>query len=320
MIPLLFTLLILIILFSLFFNQFITLSITGFISTIILGFITLIYHLISYSIPYELIAIIIMIFMYIILKHASIFRNKQGRRFIKQMTLSGVRLILFIIACFYISTCPIPILNGIILWLSFIGLSTLFAFFCYVFWSSAYGSTHFQKPIDLIIILGAGIFTEEVTPMLKERLDRAYDIYRQFHNSPMILVSGGQGPDEPITEALAMQRYLIHRGVPKEHILLEQQSTNTNTNFIYSKEIIRKHFNIKPKILCVTSQFHILRALKLAKNHDIHAYGIGSHTPYHFFHIALIRDFLGVMYQYRLLLTIYFALTFWLSIIILWIK
>ena len=59
---------------------------------------------------------------------------------------------------------------------------------------------------------------------------------------------------------------------------------------------------------------------QISKNLDIPTYGVGSHTPYHFFHNALIRDFLGVMYQYRLLLTIYFALTFWISIIILWIK
>ena len=62
-----------------------------------------------------------------------------------------------------------------------------------------------------------------------------------------------------------MQRYLIKQGVPNDNILLEQQSTNTHTNFVYSKEIILEYFNNMPKMVCVTSQFHILRALKLAK-------------------------------------------------------
>lgn len=320
MIPLILTLLIIMIVLSLLINQYVTLSVTGFISTIILGFLNLIFHLITYSIPYELIVLMLILISFCLFKHHAILFNPRGRQFIKQMGLSVMRLTLFISACFYISLSPLLIINGIALWLCLIGFTTLFAFLCYLIWSSVFGSRHFNQSVDLIIVLGAGIFTEEVTPMLKERLNRALEIYHHSEHKPQLLVSGGQGPDEPIPESIAMQRYLIKQGVPNDNILLEQQSTNTHTNFVYSKDIIHDYFVNMPKMVCVTSQFHILRALKLAQNLDIPTYGVGSHTPYHFFHIALIRDFLGVMYQYRLLLTIYFALTFWISIIILWIK
>ena len=81
------------------------------------------------------------------------------------------RIILFLSACIYISTVDIPIINGLALWFATIAYSTIFAFICYISWSSAYGSHLFSKNVDLIMVLGAGIFTEEVTPMLAERLN-----------------------------------------------------------------------------------------------------------------------------------------------------
>ena len=175
-----------------------------------------------------------------------------------------MRLILFMSACFYISLSPLVIINGIALWLSLIGFTTLFAFLCYLVVIHIW-FTSFQSISGFNYCIRAGIFTEEVTPMLKERLDRALEIYHHSENIPKLLVSGGQGPDEPIPESIAMQRYLIKQGVPNDNILLEQQSTNTHTNFVYSKDIIHDYFVNMPKIVCVTSQFHILRALKLAK-------------------------------------------------------
>ena len=151
--------------------------------------------------------------------------------------------------------------------------------------------------------------------MLAERLNCAIKVYESQKHSPYMLVSGGQGPDEPITEALAMKRYLIAKGVPEKRILMEEQSTNTYTNFQYSKPIIEGHFGRRAQFLCVTSQFHILRSLRLANKVGLEFYGLGSHTPYHFFSIALIKDFLGLMYQYKVILTIYFAIIFWVSLI-----
>ena len=83
----------------------------------------------------------------------------------------------------------------------------------------------------MILILGAGIFTETVTPMLASRLDRALKIYKVQSHNCNILVSGGQGPDEPISEALAMKNYLMKCGVSSSSILMESQSSSTYENF-----------------------------------------------------------------------------------------
>lgn len=79
------------------------------------------------------------------------------------------------------------------------------------------------------MVLGAGIFSEEVTTLLAARLDKALSVYHSQRTKPIIIVSGGQGPDEPISEALAMKRYLIAHNVPENHIFMENQSTNTQT-------------------------------------------------------------------------------------------
>ena len=133
-----------------------------------------------------------------------------------------------------------------------------------------------------------------------------------------MIVSGGQGPDEPIPESLAMKRYLIANGVPEQQIIMEYQSTNTFENIKNTKDLLATYIPRQAQVVCVTSQFHVLRALRFGQILNVRMTGLGSTTPYHFLEIALIRDFLGLMYQYRLLLTVYFAILFFICIISFW--
>ena len=114
-----------------------------------------------------------------------------------------------------------------------------------------------------------------------------------------------------------MKNYLIKCGVSSSSILMESQSSSTYENFLYSKSFINTSFENVPSILCVTSQFHILRALRFAQKLNINIIGLGSSTPYHFLDKALLRDFLALIYQYKLLLTLYLVGVFIASIWIL---
>ena len=76
-----------------------------------------------------------------------------------------------------------------------------------------------------------------------------------------ILVSGGQGPDEPISEALAMQRYLIQHGFPNL-VLLWNLNLQIRLKTSIIQKVIHNLYSNSPNILCVTSQFHILRGMK----------------------------------------------------------
>lgn len=117
---------------------------------------------------------------------------------------------------------------------------------------------------DVAIVLGAGVRGEQVSQMLAYRLDKAAE-YSAKNPKAVIVVSGGQGPQEDITEALAMERYLLDKGVAKERIIKEEDATSTYENFLYSKKILDEMFDRPYNTVIITNGFHIFRAVKLAK-------------------------------------------------------
>jgi len=117
---------------------------------------------------------------------------------------------------------------------------------------------------DAVVVLGSGIRGELLTVGLKNRLDRAVEIYNENPDT-VIIVSGGQGPQEDITEALAMERYLLRCGVDSERIIKEEKATSTYENFVYSKQILDGLFGEEYDVAFVTNEYHIYRAGSLAK-------------------------------------------------------
>ena len=293
-------------------KQSFTLNLFSFILYTIIGFVMMTYHMVTVSIPYDMFIIVIVAMILLLIKYRYIFKLQTGRFFILQLSHHFYTVGLFAVSYLYISTIPLIIINSLALWAAIIAFSTIYSFIGYLSWSTAFEN---YKHVKLIMVLGAGIFSEEVTTLLAARLDKALSVYHSQRTKPIIIVSGGQGPDEPISEALAMKRYLIGHNVPENHIFMENQSTNTRTNFLYSKSIIHSMMPTSSQMLCVTSQFHVLRALKFAKKAHLSFDGIGSRTPYHFLAQSMIIDFLGLMYQYKTILTIYFAMLFWLAIL-----
>lgn len=131
------------------------------------------------------------------------------------------------------------------------------------------------QPADAIIVLGGGINPVDGTPLstLAYRLDRALELYDMGY-APNIIVSGGQGADEPISEAESMRRYLISKGIPAEAVIPEARSVNTQQNMEFSREIMTARGY--DTALIVTSDYHLWRALQLAQRAGITASGAGS--------------------------------------------
>lgn len=131
-----------------------------------------------------------------------------------------------------------------------------------------------KNKADYMIVLGAKVRGTKITNSLKKRLDKAVQ-HRKQNPQMKIIVSGGQGDGEDITEAEAMKQYLLLEGIPSSDIILEDKSTNTNENIIYSKEIIEQLCKADGKqitetgILIVTNGFHVYRAVQIAKKQDI---------------------------------------------------
>jgi len=117
---------------------------------------------------------------------------------------------------------------------------------------------------DALIVLGAGVRGDRVTLPLKLRLDRALE-YHEKNPSALIIVSGGQGVGETVTEAYAMKKYLVEKGVPEELIIEEDKATSTSENMKYSKRILDGIYGGDVSICFVTNNFHVYRSSRLAK-------------------------------------------------------
>lgn len=117
---------------------------------------------------------------------------------------------------------------------------------------------------DAVIVLGAGVHGEQVTQPLKLRLDKAIE-YNKKNPEAFIVVTGGKGAQETITEAEAMERYLVEHGVSKDIIVKEEKATSTNENMRFSKEILDSHFDTEYDIAVITNGFHIFRGVSIAK-------------------------------------------------------
>ena len=128
--------------------------------------------------------------------------------------------------------------------------------------------------IDTIIVLGAKVNGTEVSKTLKLRLDKDIEYYNK-HKDINIIVSGGQGNNEDITEALAMKNYLVSNGVNINNIIEENKATTTLENIMYSKKIL-DNMNHKGKVLIVTSDYHLLRGRFIASMLGIENEGLCS--------------------------------------------
>lgn len=138
--------------------------------------------------------------------------------------------------------------------------------FAFVSFLAIYGTTDtVDYREDAVIVLGAGVRGDKVTLPLKLRLDKAVD-YHAENPDALIIVSGGQGFQETVTEAYAMEKYLVEQGVNPEIILKEEKASSTAENMKFSKEILDRHLSVDYNIAVVTSGFHVFRGMILAKN------------------------------------------------------
>lgn len=117
---------------------------------------------------------------------------------------------------------------------------------------------------DAVIILGAGLKGDVPDAPLLHRLEAAYDYIVQ-NPDVLVVVSGGQGAGESISEALAMKRYLVSCNISEERIILEDQSTSTSENFRFSKKLLDERLQAPYQITFITNTFHIYRAESLAR-------------------------------------------------------
>lgn len=124
------------------------------------------------------------------------------------------------------------------------------------------------KKSDCIIILGCQVRGTTLSQFLRERLDKGIELYNEGF-AEYIIVSGGQGPGEDITEAEAMKRYLLSKGVDESKIIIEDRSSNTMENLRNSKSIMNER-SFSTAIV-VSNKYHLKRASVMAKKVGLNA-------------------------------------------------
>lgn len=136
---------------------------------------------------------------------------------------------------------------------------------------------------QVMIILGCQLHDWGPSVMLQDRLDKALD-YLKDHPEVVVVVSGGQGENEPTSEAQGMADYLADHGFARENIILETQSHNTHQNLTYSARHLKEAgVDIKAGVVIVSNGFHLTRAKMLAGRAGYENVSVlaapSSHTP-----------------------------------------
>lgn len=149
-----------------------------------------------------------------------------------------------------------------------------------------------KENLDYIIVLGAQIKPTGPSAALKFRLDAACD-YLTANENTVCIVSGGQGRNEPCTEAEGMYRYLTDKGIAPERILKEDRSTDTSENIAYSAALIE---DMDSSVGIVTNNFHVFRGVHLAKAAGFRdVCGIAARSNVYLQLNNMVREFFGVL-------------------------
>ncbi len=173
----------------------------------------------------------------------------------------------------------------------------------YVLYAFIYARITGLRRADFVVILGSGLNGDRVPPLLAGRLERGLRAYqtlaRRRKNNPFVIVSGGMGSDERISEAEAMARYLIERGLPEDHVVREDRSRTTEENLAFSRQIMERS---RPGYRCiiVTSNYHVFRAAIIARRVGVNGQVTGARTAGYYWPSAMLREFAAVFLSYKL--------------------
>jgi uncharacterized SAM-binding protein YcdF (DUF218 family) len=230
--------------------------------------------------------------------------RREGRRPANLLSLLAglgiIGFVVFSVAVQKIGWEPLAALRSVL-----IGVLTYIAFLfvCFLVYAFVYSRIRSSRKVDFVIVLGSGLRGSRVPPLLASRLDRGKQVYDRAvrkGRSPMLITSGGQGPDEEIPESHAMASYLIERGVPADRILREDKSTNTLENLTFSHELMT---GLLPAYRCliVTNNFHAFRAALTARKAKVNGQVVGSPTAAYYWPTATIREFVAILFTHKYL-------------------
>lgn len=159
-------------------------------------------------------------------------------------------------------------------------------------------SAAFTRPpenLNYIIVLGAKVNGAQPSGALRNRIDTASEYLRE-NPGTLVIASGGQGPDEGISEAECIRQGLIQRGIDESRIIMEDTSTSTLENLTFSLSLIQTD---NPSVGIVTNNFHVFRSMKIAETFDGYAFfAVPVATSLFSFPHYMLREFCATVIGY----------------------
>ena len=154
--------------------------------------------------------------------------------------------------------------------------------------------TDMPEEVDYLIVMGAGIKGTRLTDIYYSRLKLAGE-YLLEHPGTTVICTGGQGPEEDITEAEAARRYFERIGIPAERILMEDgASTSSAENLRFVQGLIPEGAVVA---IC-TNEFHLYRSRAIARKRGIEAYGLSAPTPSWYYRLVYsFREYFSMVFM-----------------------
>lgn len=126
------------------------------------------------------------------------------------------------------------------------------------------------RTADIIVVLGAAEYNGRPSPVLRARLDHAFDLFRRGM-APLLLTTGGAGGDPRYTEGQVGRDYLVRQGIPAERIVVEEEGGSTVHSMVAVSEIMRR-MNLRSAIV-VSDGYHIYRSKRILEHQGMTVYG-----------------------------------------------
>lgn len=134
-----------------------------------------------------------------------------------------------------------------------------------------------KKTVDAGTVLGAAVWGgNRPSPVLRERINKGYELY-SYGIIKYIILTGGGSPGE-MTEAEVSKKELLKKGVNERNIIIENKSNSTLEQILYLNNNLYKKNNWK-EIVIISDNFHLLRTKQICKFFGINAYTVASDTP-----------------------------------------
>lgn len=151
---------------------------------------------------------------------------------------------------------------------------------------------------DYVIVLGAKVNPNGPSLSLQKRINAAYD-YLAAHPTTKVVASGGQGWDEPMSEAQCIANELIAMGISPDRIILEDRSTDTVENIQYSRELMEN--TPETTVLIVSNDFHCFRASGIARRHlEAEVGHLSADSVFFLLPHYMVREFAGLTVDFLL--------------------